>query len=546
MQTLAAEQNFTFDWNGYGEAMDQHAKDSGAGQVVLFQTGPLETLKEALRETPFVGYESTESEATVKGIITGDSDKGDEGKLLSHVDRPGDTLLRVILDHSPFYGESGGQVGDTGVIENDSFSFEVTDTQRHAGLIVHHGNLTRGAIREGDKVQAKVDTEHRTALARAHSATHILHHALHNHVGRHAEQQGSKVEADRLRFDFTNPKAIPDPTLALIETDVLAMVKDSKEIRWDTVSLADAREAGAMMLFGEKYPDPCRMVTMGDFSRELCGGTHLTNTADVEAFEVVVEESVSTGTRRIEALTGKRALNHRKQTQELLSAVANRIGCDPSQAEAAIVQLTGDVRSLKKELAAGRSAEHPAEFKVADSKVSTDTSDYQAVRGSVRAITRRLNVAIGDVVERVDSLLADRKRLIEELKTATAGGQLSADDLIAGGETIGDTLVVVAETPNANPNIMRGWIDQIRKKSDGGSAVLLASIAGEKVLLVGGLSKSLVEQGLKAGDWVGAAAKAVGGGGGGRPDMAQAGGKDPSKLPAALEEAKASMRAKLG
>jgi alanyl-tRNA synthetase len=545
VQTLAAEQNFTFDWTGYGEAMEQHAKDSGAGQVVLFQTGPLETLKEALRETPFVGYETTQSSAIVKGIITGDTDKKDGGKLLSHVDRAGVNSLRVVLDHSPFYGESGGQVGDVGVIENEAFTFEVTDTQKHAGLIVHHGRLVRGAIHEGDVVQAKVDVEHRTALARAHSATHILHHALHQHVGRHAEQQGSKVEADRLRFDFTNPKAIPDDTLAQIETDVLAKVSEAEEIRWDTVSLAEAREAGAMMLFGEKYPDPCRMVSMGNFSRELCGGTHLTNTSAVEAFEVVVEESVSTGTRRIEALTGKRAEEHRKQTQELLAAVAKCIGCDPAQAEAAIVQLMEEVRALKKELSAGRSAEHPAAFEVKKSKTTIDISDYQAVRSSVRSITRRLNVAIGDVVERVESLLADRSRLIEELKTTTAGGQLSADDLIAGGETVGDTLVVVAETPGANPNVMRGWIDQIRKKSAGGSAVLLASVAGEKVLLVGGLSKSLVDQGLKAGDWVGAAAKAVGGGGGGRPDMAQAGGKDPSKLPAALAEAKTSMLEKL-
>jgi alanyl-tRNA synthetase len=370
VQTLAAEQNFTFDWPGYTKSMDQHAKDSGAGQVVLFQTGPLETLKEALRETPFVGYESTQESAVVKGIITGESEKGDQGNLLSHVDRPGTNSLRVILDRSPFYGESGGQVGDVGVIENDDFSFQVTDTQRHAGLIVHHGKLVRGLIREGDAVQAKVDTEHRNALARAHSATHILHHALHQHVGRHAEQQGSKVEADRLRFDFTNPKAIPDETLAKIEVDVLAKIGDAETIRWDTVSLADARQAGAMMLFGEKYPDPCRMVSMGDFSRELCGGTHLTSTADVQSFEVVVEESVSTGTRRIEALTGARADQHRKQTEQLLDAVAGKIGCDSSQAENAVVQLTDEVRTLKKELSSGKSAEHPEAFQVKTSERS--------------------------------------------------------------------------------------------------------------------------------------------------------------------------------
>ncbi|TWU50514.1 Alanine--tRNA ligase [Rubripirellula tenax] len=545
VQTLAAEQNFTFDWPGYREAMDDHAEASGAGQVVLFQTGPLETLKEALRETPFIGYEQTSAKAIVKGIITGVGGKGDEGQLLSHVDRPDSTPLRVVLDHSPFYGESGGQVGDVGTIEGKDFTFEVTDTQKHAALIVHHGNLVRGSIHEGVECQAVVDTDRRTALARAHSATHILHHALHNHVGRHAEQQGSKVEADRLRFDFTNPKAIPDETLVLIEQDVLKLVAAGEPIRWDTVSLADAREAGAMMLFGEKYPDPCRMVAMGQFSRELCGGTHLTNTAEVEAFEVVVEESVSTGTRRIEALTGERAKEHREQTRQLLSQVASAVGCKESDAMAATEALMEEVRSLKKELSAGKPAEHSPTFKYQAGGPKTDTSDYNAVRSAVRAITRRLNVAISDVTDRVEALLADRSKLVEELKQVTAGGELSADDLIAGAEKIGDTLLIVSDTPGANPNVMRGWIDQIRKKAGVPTAILLAAVQGDKVLLVGGLSHDLVDRGLKAGEWVGQAAKMVGGGGGGRPDMAQAGGSDPSKLPEALAEAKSTMRAKL-
>ncbi|MDA8744907.1 alanine--tRNA ligase [Rubripirellula amarantea] len=545
VQTLAAEQNFTFDWEGYRKSMDQHSIDSGAGQVALFQTGPLETLKESLRETPFIGYEHTSAKAIVKGIITGDDDKDDDGQLLSHLDRPSDNPMRIVLDHSPFYGESGGQVGDCGVIENDDFTFEVRDTQRHASLIVHHGRLVRGAIHEGDQCEAKVDVENRTALARAHSATHILHHALHHHVGRHAEQQGSKVEADRLRFDFTNPKAIPDDILAKIETDVLAKVSDAEPIRWDTVSLAEAREAGAMMLFGEKYPDPCRMVSMGTFSRELCGGTHLTNTSQVQAFEVVVEESVSTGTRRIEALTGARAEEHRAQTRELLSLVASKLGCQPGQALDALVALTDDVKTLKKELSSGKAGKHSDTFQFKGGKSTTDTNDYQAVRTAVRAITRRLNVSIGDVGDRIDALLADREKLVGELKTASEGDKVSIDDLIASGETVDGTLVVVTEVSGGNPNLMRGWIDQIRKKSNGDSAVLLASVADGKVVLVGGLSHSLVERGLKAGEWVGAAAKAVGGGGGGRPDMAQAGGKDPAKLPAALEEAMASMKAKL-
>ena len=307
VQTLSAEQNFTFDWDGFRKAMDRHAGDSDGGQRVLFQTGPLETLKEALRETPFLGYEKLDASVVVKGIITGAGGKGDEGQLLSHLDRPADTDMRLILSESPFYGESGGQIGDTGVINNENFEFVVSDTQKHAALIVHHGKLVRGEIREGETCTASVNIDRREALCRAHSATHILHHALHENVGKHAEQQGSKVEPDRLRFDFTNPKAIPDDVLVKVEKDVLAMVEKSQTIRWDVVPLAEARSAGAMMLFGEKYPDPCRMVSMGTFSKELCGGTHLTNTSQVQTFEVVVEESVSTGTRRIEALTGARA-----------------------------------------------------------------------------------------------------------------------------------------------------------------------------------------------------------------------------------------------
>ncbi|TWU51948.1 alanine--tRNA ligase [Rubripirellula reticaptiva] len=546
VQTLAAEQNYTFDWKGYRTAMDEHATVSGGDQQVLFQTGPLETLKEALRVTPFVGYDATEAESTIKGIITGEGGKDDDGQLMGHIDSPGKTPLRVVLDQSPFYAESGGQIGDTGVIENDDFSFKVADTQKHGALIVHHGVLTRGSMKQDAKCEAKVDTERRQSLARAHSATHILHHALHNHIGRHAEQQGSKVEADRLRFDFTNPKAIPDETLVLIEKEVLEFVAKGEPIRWDTVSLADARQANAMMLFGEKYPDPCRMVSMGEFSRELCAGTHLTNTADVEAFEVVVEESVSTGTRRIEALTGQRAKQHRTQTRELLSQVATALACTEADAMMAADALIKEVRAMKKGLTTGKATNHSPTFKYDGKGEKTDTSDYNSIRTAVRTITRWLNVSIDDVPERLSAMLAERTRLVGELKQVSASSEISADDLIAGGESVGDTLVIVAEVPGANPNIMRGLIDQIRKTANKPTAILLAAVTGSKVLLVGGLSRDLVDRKLKAGDWVGAAAAIVGGGGGGRPDMAQAGGSDPSKLPTALDTAKSSMRTMLG
>lgn len=546
LQTLSAEQNFTFDWHGYRKAMDQHAIDSGAGQRELFQTGPLETLKEALRETPFVGYDNLSAEVEIKGIITGAGDKGDEeGQLLSHLDRPGDNPIRLVLNHSPFYGESGGQIGDTGRIFSDAFEFKVTDTQRHAALIVHSGMLISGEMHAGETCTAEVDQERRTALARAHSATHLLHHALHQQVGRHAEQQGSKVEADRLRFDFNNPKAIPDETLVAIEQDVSQLISASEPIIWETVPLDQARQAGAMMLFGEKYPDPCRMVSMGTYSRELCGGTHLQNTSDVQTFEIVVEESVSTGTRRIEALTGSRAIEHREQTRQLLNEVAKSLQCEPSHALASSIELMDQVRSLKKALASGKAGDHPAEYTYSLEGESVDLSDYYSVRTAVRELTRRLNVSIDDVCPRLNAMLEEYKRLVTEISQSTAGGKLSIDELLGQSEKIGDTTLLVVETPGANPNVMRGWIDQIRKQSDGETAIFFAAVQSSRVILVAGVSRELVKRGCHAGNWVGDAAKLVGGGGGGRPDMAQAGGKDASQVPSALAAAKDWMRAQL-
>ncbi|MEM9826097.1 MAG: alanine--tRNA ligase [Planctomycetota bacterium] len=545
VQTLAAEQGFTFDWTSYRTAMDRHAEDSGKGRKELFQTGPLESLKESLRETPFVGYESTRAQAVIKGIITGDgSQKGDDGQLLSHVDQPGENPYRVVLDKSPFYGESGGQIGDVGTITGKDFEFAVDDTRKHGGLIVHLGRLRKGKMSEGTTVTASVDSDRRDALCRAHSATHILHHALHTHVGRHAEQQGSKVEPDRLRFDFTNPKAIDEETLGRIERTVADKIESGETIQAETVPLDRAREVGAMMLFGEKYPDPCRMVSMGDFSRELCGGTHASNTSQVAAFEILSETNISAATRRIVALTGERAREHREQTTSLLDSLSQISSCPAGSVAAAVDDLFEELRVLKKEITSGKAGQHPDAFRYTGNE-SADVSEYVHARAAVRRIIRRLNVSLHDVVARVQGMVDERGRLVEELRRVTAGGKLSADDLIARGSTIAGVTVVVAETPGANPNVMRGWIDQIRKKSAGGSAVLLASGGEGKVLLVGGLSRDLVDRGMNAGKWVGDAAKIVGGGGGGRPDMAQAGGKDPNKLPEALTQAEASIREQL-
>ena len=543
LQQLGAEHHFTFDWAGYREAMDEHARTSGGDQFKLFQTGPLETLKEVLRETRFVGYESLRCDATVRGIITDDgSDEDHDGRLVGELDADPRDPCRLVLDRSPFYGESGGQVGDRGVIRGDGFRFEVTDTQKHGGLIVHHGHVVSGVVHESSRCTAEVDPEHREAVRRAHSATHLLHYALQKNLGEHAQQQGSKVEPDWLRFDFTHQESLPDEALVQIRNDVLDRVTADEPIRWETVPLRQAREAGAMMLFGEKYPDPVRMVSMGDFSRELCGGTHLDRTGQVDAFELIGEESVSAGTRRVVAVTGPRAARHRDETVRLVNLASESLGCPVAELPDRVRELVQETRRLKKELQSGHPTEHPARF-AGDTYRPTD--DFPAARTALRDAARLLNVAGPDVPDRVDTLLQDRQSLLSQLQALTRGGKLSADDLIATGETIGDTLLIVAETPGANPNVMRGWIDQIRKKSGIPAAVMLAAATDDKVLLVGGLSKPLVARGLQAGTWVGAAAKIVGGGGGGRPDLAQAGGKEPAKLGQALDAAKTFMREQL-
>ncbi|MEM6980249.1 MAG: alanine--tRNA ligase [Planctomycetota bacterium] len=559
LQQMGTEKRFAFDWDGYQSAMEDHADVSGGDQFKLFQTGPLETLKESLRSTEFIGYSEMHSQSIVKGIVvdadptastTASSDQ--EGKLVkfaSSLDERGNEStgkIRLVLDRTPFYGESGGQVGDRGLIRNESFAMKVDDTQKHGDLIVHVGRLVSGTVSDGDSCQAIVDQDYRNALRRAHSATHVLHHALQSNLGAHAQQQGSKVEPDMLRFDFSNQESLDDGVLGKIRSDVLTKVKENASVTWKTVPLAEARTAGAMMLFGEKYPDPVRMVSMGDFSKELCGGTHLDHVGEIEAFEVIQEESVAAGTRRVVALTGPRAIAHRAETVQTALEAAKALGCDPAMLDQTAGQLMKEVRGLKKQLQAGKAEVHDTTFQSSRGKQVDSSVDYESAHARLRAAARTLNVAPADVPSRCDALLEERTTLISQIAEMTKGGKLSADDLMAGGETVGDTLVVVAETPGANPNVMRGWIDQIRKKSDHPTAVLLAATQGEKVLLVGGLSRDLVDRGLKAGDWVGTTARVVGGGGGGRPDMAQAGGKDASKLPEAIAEAKATMKSKLG
>jgi alanyl-tRNA synthetase len=332
-------------------------------------------------------------------------------------------------------------------------------------------------------VKASVDASRRQAIRRAHSATHVLHHALHRHLGKHAQQAGSKVEPDRLRFDFANPEAVGKERLDQIEKTVNTLVMTGSAVGWTLMPIAEARTLGAMALFGEKYPDIVRVVSMGDFSRELCGGTHLDNVGQVGLFKILGEESVAAGTRRITALTGQAALDYVHQEEEALAQVAAILRVPQAQVGDRVAALIEEIKTLKKQ-----------------------------------ASERRVDTA----------------------------PKVSVDDLLAGARSIGGATVIARSIDNQTPDDMRVLIDALRRKQATGLAVLLITVAEGKVSLVAGLSRDLIERGLHAGNWLKQVAPIVGGGGGGRPDLAQAGGKNPEKITEALEAAIKSMEALLG
>jgi alanyl-tRNA synthetase len=467
LEQIGAEHNLQLDWSGFRQAMDEHGLESGGGKVAdVFTHSPVDSLAKAMEPTKFLGYETTESPAKIVAIIAQDH-LCEELREVGH-----DSPVTVVLDQTPFYGESGGQVGDSGQIVGAGLQFDVADTHREKGFILHRGHLRQGVLKLGTPVTARVDTARRGGIRRAHSATHILHYALQKYLGKHAQQQGSKVDDDWLRFDFANPSSIDRETLAKIEDEVNERVLAAESVGWTQLPIAEARKAGAMMLFGEKYPDIVRMVSMGQFSKELCGGTHVTSTGQIGLFRITHEESVSAGTRRIVALTGRAALQKVRDDQASLAETAAALRVPPAEVPLRVAALAKEVRDLKKQLAAGPKA-----------------------------------------------------------------GGVSAESLIDDANKIGSAIVIVAETPGVEAGGMRELIDLVRRKVSP-AAILLASRADDKVTLVAGLTRDLVDRKLSAGDWIKGAAEIVGGRGGGKPDMAQAGGKLPDKLPEALDAAR--------
>ena len=460
---LAADRGLQIDIDGFRKAEAKHRDRSGTGSWGVMAAGPLDAILKQHGDTTFLAYESTTSDATVTGLVS-------DGENVTEVTTPG-TQVDVVLDRSPFYGESGGQVGDTGSILADRTEFKVLDTQKHGGLIVHRGHLVSGSLSVGQRVTAEVASDRRAGIRRAHSATHLLHHALHTVLGKHAVQRGSKVEDDLLRFDFSHGAGVTHDELGQIEDIINTRISEGSPVSIAHMSKAAAQEAGAMMLFGEKYPDEVRVVSMGDYSKELCGGTHLDNTGQVGLCRIVSEENVAAGVRRIVASTGRRALDRIRENDALLKEIAQLVRV-PQQQE----------------------------------------------------IVRR-------ITQLHDELRVAKENLAKQASQSFAG---AVDVLVANAEEVAGVKIITHLATGIDRDGLRELADQLRSKA-GTAAILLGAEIDGKVALLAAVTKDVIGKGAKAGDCVREAAKAVGGGGGGRPDMAEAGGKNCDKLPDALQ-----------
>ncbi|MGM0470812.1 MAG: alanine--tRNA ligase [Bacillota bacterium] len=465
---LAQERGYRIDEEGFEAAMEEQRSRARAARedhdlerdkIKLFKE-----IRDEIAKPEFVGYTTGECQSEVVKIIA-------DGRSVDSLSA-GKTG-EVILDQTPFYAESGGQIGDQGVLLADNLIAKVKDTQEETELITHHIEVEEGQLEVGSQVKAQIESEYRKDIRRNHSATHLLHKSLRDVLGEHVEQSGSLVAADRLRFDFTHFEAPGEEELAEVEQLVNQQIMDNLPVEALEMSRDKAEEMGAEALFEEKYGSKVRVIKMGDYSLELCGGTHVDATGEINLFKIVSESGVAAGVRRIEAVTGKQALTYVNQQEELLNEVADKLKTDPDNLLTRVDKMQSEVKELEKEVTKFKD-------KLADSQADELTADLEEING--------VNV------------------LLEQV-----------DDLDADG--------------------LRSMGDNLKEELDSGIA-LLASNLGEKVLFVSVVTEDLVEQGYNAGDLIGQVAQVAGGGGGGRPDMAQAGGSQPEKLDAAFEKAR--------
>ncbi|MCU7555055.1 alanine--tRNA ligase [Alteromonas sp. ASW11-19] len=463
---VAREHHMQIDEAGFEEAMQaQRARAQQASQFGADYNAQLKVE----HETEFTGYTDIDGEANIVELITDNAftdtlTDGQEGV--------------VVLDSTPFYAEAGGQSGDSGVLKVAGGEFVVADTQKMGNAFAHRG-IARGTIRKGERAEAIIDNTNREAIKKNHSATHLLHAALREVLGDHVTQKGSLVEAERMRFDFSHFESVTQTQLNQIEARVNEEIRANHALQTELMDLDQAKESGAMALFGEKYDEKVRVVTMGPFSVELCGGTHVNRTGDIGLFKITSEGGIASGVRRIEAITGEAALSYVQDQQQLVDHVAGMLKTDSSGVIDRVTALQEQARSLEKALSAAKQ------------------------------------------------------------KLASQQGA----DMLANKIQINGVNVLVSKLEGVEAKALRGMMDDIKNRI--GDGVVLLGVANEgKVNLIAGVTKSLTSK-VKAGELVNFVAAQVGGKGGGRPDMAQAGGDNPAQLEAALNSVNAWLEDKL-
>ncbi|EPC5232231.1 alanine--tRNA ligase [Klebsiella quasipneumoniae] len=464
---VCRERNIKVDEAGFETAMEEQRRrareSSGFGadyNAMIRVDGASE----------FKGYDRLELNGKVTALFI-------DGKAVDSVSAGQEAV--VILDQTPFYAESGGQVGDKGELKGAGFSFAVSDTQKYGQAIGHIGKVASGSLKVGDAVQADVDEARRQRIRLNHSATHLMHAALRQVLGTHVAQKGSLVNDKALRFDFSHFEAMKPEEIRAVEDLVNAQIRRNLAIETNIMDIDAARASGAMALFGEKYDDRVRVLQMGDFSTELCGGTHAARTGDIGLFRITSESGTAAGVRRIEAVTGEGAIAMLHAQSDQLSDIA------------------------------------------------------QLLKGDSHNLGEKVRAAL----ERTRQLEKELQQLKEQ-----AAAQESAN-LSSKAEEINGVKLLVSELAGVEPKMLRTMVDDLKNQL-GSTVVVLATVADGKVSLIAGVSKDVTDR-VKAGELVGMVAQQVGGKGGGRPDMAQAGGTDASALPAALASVKGWVSAKL-
>ena len=464
---VCRERNIKVDEAGFEAAMEEQRRRAREASGFGADYNAMIRVDSA---SEFKGYDHLELNGKVTALFV-------DGKAVDAINAGQEAV--VVLDQTPFYAESGGQVGDKGELKGANFSFAVEDTQKYGQAIGHIGKLAAGSLKVGDAVQADVDEARRARIRLNHSATHLMHAALRQVLGTHVSQKGSLVNDKVLRFDFSHNEAMKPEEIRAVEDLVNTQIRRNLPIETNIMDLEAAKAKGAMALFGEKYDERVRVLSMGDFSPELCGGTHASRTGDIGLFRIISESGTAAGVRRIEAVTGEGAITTVHADSDRLSEVAHLLKGDSNNLADKVRSVLERTRQLEKEL-----------------------------------------------------------QQLKEQAAAQESANLSSKAIDVNGVKL-----VVSELSGVEPKMLRTMVDDLKNQL-GSTIIVLATVAEGKVSLIAGVSKDVTDR-VKAGELIGMVAQQVGGKGGGRPDMAQAGGTDAAALPAALASVKGWVSAKL-